>query len=293
MLVGYAVGGPSDAIARIMADRMKASLGQPVIIENVTGAAGSLAVGRGARAASDGYTLVLGDWSTHVVNAAMYDLQYDVVKDFEPVSLLPSAPQIIATPNSVEAKDLKQLVELIKADPTKISYGMSGYGSPSHVSGVLLQNLTGAKFQLVPYRGAALVMNDLLSGTIQVSMFPVTVALPQVRAGKARAYAITAAKRSAAAPDIPTVDEAGLPGFHISLWWGLWMPKGTPKEVVAKVNTAVMETLADPATQRRIADLGLDIPTREQQRPEALASYQKQEIAKWWPIVKAANLRGQ
>jgi tripartite-type tricarboxylate transporter receptor subunit TctC len=276
-----------------MADRMKASLGQPVIIENVTGAAGSLAVGRGARAASDGYTLVLGDWSTHVVNAAMYDLQYDVVKDFEPVSLLPSAPQIIATPNSVEAKDLKQLVELIKADPTKISYGMSGYGSPSHVSGVLLQNLTGAKFQLVPYRGAALVMNDLLSGTIQVSMFPVTVALPQVRAGKARAYAITAAKRSAAAPDIPTVDEAGLPGFHISLWWGLWMPKGTPKEVVAKVNTAVMETLADPATQRRIADLGLDIPTREQQTPEALASYQKQEIAKWWPIVKAANLRGQ
>jgi len=293
MLVGYAVGGPSDAIARIMADRMKVSLGQPIIIENVTGAAGSLAVARGARAAPDGYTLVLGDWSTHVVNAAMYDLQYDVVRDFEPVSLLPSAPQIIAASNSVPAKDLKGLIEWIKADPAKVSYGMSGYGSPSHVSGVLLQNLTAAKFQLVPYRGAALVMNDLLAGTVQVSMFPVTVALPQVRAGNVRAYAITAAKRSVAAPDIPTVDEAGLPGFHISLWWGLWMPKGTPKEVVHKVNAAVMDALADPATQKRIADQGLDIPRREQQSAEALATYQKQEIEKWWPIVKAANLRGQ
>src|SRR5476651_1143926 len=183
MLVGYAVGGPSDTIARIMADRMKAALGQPVIIENVTGAAGSLAVGRGARAAPDGYTLVMGDWSTHVVNAAMYDLQYDVVRDFEPVSLLPSAPQIIVTPNAVPATNLKELIAWIKADPSKVSYGTSGHGSPSHVSGVLLQNVTGAKFQLVPYRGAALVMQDMVANTIQLSMFPVTVALPQVRAG--------------------------------------------------------------------------------------------------------------
>ncbi|AMN42074.1 Bug family tripartite tricarboxylate transporter substrate binding protein [Rhodoplanes sp. Z2-YC6860] len=293
MLVGYAVGGPSDTIARIMADRMKVSLGQPVIIENVTGAAGSIAVARGARAPHDGYTIVMGDWSTHVVNAAMYDLQYDVVKDFEPVSLLPSAPQIIASPNAVPAKSLKDLIAWIKADPTKISYGMSGLGSPSHVSGVLLQNVTGAKFQLVPYRGAALVMNDLLANTIQFSMFPVTVALPQVRAGAIRAYAITAGQRSVSAPDIPTVDEAGLPDFHISLWWGLWMPKGTPRDIIAKVNAAVVDTLADPATQKRIADQGLDIPPREQQTPQALAAYQKAEIEKWWPIVKAANIKAQ
>ena len=209
LLVGYAVGGPSDTIARIMADRMKVTLGQPVIIENVTGAAGSIAVARGARSPHDGYTIVMGDWSTHVVNAAMYDLQYDVVKDFEPVSLLPSAPQIIASPNSVPAKNLKDLIAWIKADPTKVAYGMSGLGSPSHVSGVLLQNVTGAKFQLVPYRGAALVMNDLLAGTLQLSMFPVTVALPQLRAGGVRAYAITAGQRSVGPPVRPARRASG------------------------------------------------------------------------------------
>jgi tripartite-type tricarboxylate transporter receptor subunit TctC len=293
MLVGYAVGGPSDTIARIMADRMKASLGQPVVVENVTGAAGSIAVGRGARAAADGYTLVMGDWSTHVVNAAMYDLQYDVVRDFEPVSLLPSAPQIIVTPNAVPAKNLQELLAWIKADPSKVSYGTSGHGSPSHVSGVLLQNVTGAKFQLVPYRGAALVMQDMVAGTIQLSMFPVTVALPQVKAGHARSYAITAPKRSAAAPDIPSVDEAGLPNFHISLWWGFWMPKGTPRDIVARVNAAVAETLADPAVQKRVADQGLDMPAPDQRTPEALAAYQKAEIEKWWPIIRSANIRAQ
>jgi tripartite-type tricarboxylate transporter receptor subunit TctC len=272
---------------------MKTALGQPVIVENVTGAAGSLAVGRGARSAPDGYTLVLGDWSTHVVNPAMYDLQYDVVKDFEPVSLLPSAPQIILTPNSVPATNLAGLLEWIKANPEKVSYGTAGHGSPSHVSGVLLQNVLGAKFQLVPYRGAALVMQDMIAGTIHISMFPVTVALPQARAGQARPYAITGLKRSAAAPDIPTVDEAGLPNFHISLWWGFWMPKGTPKEIVARMNAAVVEALADPAVQKRIADQGLDLPGRDQQSPEALAAYQKAEIDKWWPIIKAANIRGQ
>ena len=293
MLVGYAVGGPSDTIARIMADRMKVALGQPVVVENVTGAAGSIAVGRGARAAADGYTLVMGDWSTHVVNGAMYDLQYDVVRDFEPVSLLPSAPQIIVTPNAVPARDLKDLLAWIKADPGKVSYGTSGHGSPSHVSGVLLQNVTGAKFQLVPYRGAALVMQDMVAGTIQMSMFPVTVALPQVKAGHARAYAITAPGRSAAAPDIPSVDEAGLPNFHISLWWGFWMPKGTPGDIVARVNAAVVETLADPAVQKRVADQGLDMPAPGQRTPQALAAYQKAEIEKWWPIIKSANIRGQ
>jgi tripartite-type tricarboxylate transporter receptor subunit TctC len=293
MLVGYAVGGPSDAIARIMADRMKVTLGQPLIVENVTGAAGSLAVGRTARAAPDGYTLGMGDWSTHVVNPAMYDLQYDVVKDFDPVSLLPSAPQIIVTPNSVPATNLKELITWIKTNADKVSYGTSGHGSPSHVSGVLLKNVTGAQFQLVPYRGAALVMQDMMTGAIQLSMFPVTVALPQVRAGLARAYAITASNRSIAAPEIPTTDESGLPAFHISLWWGFWMPKGTPKDITAKVNAAVVEALSDPVTRKRIAEQGLDIPPRDQQTPEALAAYQKAEIEKWWPVIKAANIRAQ
>ena len=293
MLVGYAVGGPSDTIARIMADRMKVALGQPVIVENVTGAAGSLAVGRAARAAPDGYTLGMGDWSTHVVNPAIYDLQYDVVRDFEPVSRLPSAPQIIVTANAIPAANLKELLAWIKANPDKVSYGTSGVGSPSHVSGVLLQNVTGAKFQLVPYRGAALVMQDMVAGTIQLSMFPVTVALPQVKAGHARSYAITSPKRSAAAPEIPSVDEAGLPNFHISLWWGFWMPKGTPSDIVARVNAAVAETLNDPAVQKRVADQGLDMPAPGQRTPQALASWQKAEIEKWWPIIKSANIRGQ
>jgi tripartite-type tricarboxylate transporter receptor subunit TctC len=190
MLVGYGVGGPSDTIARIVADRMKAALGQPIVVENVTGAAGSIGVGRLARAAPDGYTIGLGDWSTHCVNAAMYNLPYDVVKDFAPISLFPSAPQIIVTKNVVPAKNLTELLAWLKTNQSKVSYGTSGVGSPSHVSGLLLQKVTGAKFQLVPYRGAAQVMTDMIAGQIDLSMFPATVALQQLRAGNARAYAV-------------------------------------------------------------------------------------------------------
>ena len=228
MVVGYGVGGPSDTIARIIAERMKPALGQPIVVENITGAAGSIGMGRLARAMSDGYTIGLGDWSTLCVNAAMYNLPYDVVKDFAPISLLPNAPQIIVTKNVVPAKDLTELLAWLKANQSKISYGTSGIGSPSHVSGVLLQNVTGANFPLVPYRGAGQVMTDMVAGQIDLSMFPATVALQQMRAGNARAYAVTSKTRIPAAPEIPTVDEAGLPGFYISLWWGLWAPKGTP-----------------------------------------------------------------
>ena len=293
MVVGYGVGGPSDTIARIVAERMKPALGQPIVIENITGAAGSIGVGRVARAAPDGYTIGLGDWSTLCVNGAMYNLPYDVVKDFAPISLLPNAPQIIVTKNVVPAKNLMELLAWLKSNQDKVSYGTSGLGSPSHVSGVLLQNVTGAKFQLVPYRGAAQVMTDMISGQIDLSMFPATVALQQLRAGNARAYAVTARTRIAAAPEIPTVDEAGLPGFYISLWWGLWAPKGASNNVIAKLNAAVVEALADPAVQARIADQGLAIPPPEQQTPEALAAFQKAEIEKWWPIVKAANIKGE
>ena len=293
MLVGYAVGGPSDTIARIMADRMKVALGQPVIIENVTGAAGSLAVGRGARAAPDGYTLVMGDWSTHVVNAAMYDLQYDVVRDFEPVSLLPSAPQIIVTPNSVPATNLKELIAWIKANAEQ---GQLRHLRPRQP--VACQRRAAAKRHRCEIPAGALSRRgagDAGHGREHDPDFDVSGdgrAAAGAR-GHARAYAITAPKRSAAAPDIPTVDEAGLPGFHISLWWGFWMPKGTPKDIIARLNAAVVETLADPATQKRIADQGLDSPARDQQTPEALAAYQKAEIEKWWPIVKAANIKAQ
>jgi len=293
MVVGYSVGGPSDTIARIIAERMKSALGQPVVIENITGAAGSIGVGRLARAAPDGYTIGLGDWSTLCVNAAMYNLQYDVVKDFAPISMLPSAPQIIVTKDVVPAKNLSELLAWIKTNQSKVSYGTSGLGSPSHVSGVLLQNVTGAKFQLVPYRGAGQVMTDMISGQIDLSMFPATVALQQVRAGKVRSYAVTAKTRIPAAPEIPTVDEAGLPGFYISLWWGLWVPKGGSNDVIARLNAAVVETLADPAVRARIADQGLEIPPRDQQTPEALGAFQKAEIEKWWPIVKAAGIKGE
>jgi tripartite-type tricarboxylate transporter receptor subunit TctC len=293
MVVGYGVGGPSDTIARIVAERMKSVLGQPIVIENITGAAGSIGVGRVARAAPDGYTIGLGDWSTHCVNGAMYNLPYDVVKDFAPISLLPNAPQIIVTKNVVSAKNLMELLAWLKTNQDKVSYGTSGLGSPSHVSGVLLQNVTGARFQLVPYRGAAQVMTDMISGQIDLSMFPATVALQQLRAGNARAYAVTARARIPVAPEIPTVDEAGLNGFYISLWWGLWAPKGAPNSVIAKLKAAVVEALADPAVQARIADQGLAIPPREQQTPEALAAFQKAEIEKWWPIVKAANIKGE
>jgi tripartite-type tricarboxylate transporter receptor subunit TctC len=250
-------------------------------------------VGRLARPAPDGYTIGLGDWSTLCVNAAMYNLPYDVVKDFAPISLLPNAPQIIVTKNVVPAKNLTELIAWLKTNHSKVSYGTSGVGSPSHVSGVLLQNVTGTKFQLVPYRGAAQVMTDMIAGQIDLSMFPATVALQQLRAGNARAYAVTTGARIPAAPEIPTVDEAGLPGFYISLWWGLWAPKGTPNAIIAKLNTAVKETLADPMVRARSAEQGLDIPPRDQQTPDALAAFQKAEIEKWWPIVKEAGIKGE
>jgi tripartite-type tricarboxylate transporter receptor subunit TctC len=293
LVVGYGVGGPSDTIARIVAERMKSALGQPVVIENITGAAGSIGVGRVARATPDGYTIGLGDWSTLCVNGAMYNLPYDVVKDFAPISMLPSAPQIIVTKNVVPAKNLTELLAWLKTNQDKVSYGTSGIGSPSHVSGVLLKSITGAKFQLVPYRGAAQVMSDMISGQIDLSMFPATVALQQLRTGNTRAHAVTAGTRIPAAPEIPTVDEAGLPGFYISLWFGLWAPKGVANDVVGKLNGAVVEALADPAVRARIADQGFDIPARDQQTPAALAAFQKAEIEKWWPIVKEANIKGE
>jgi tripartite-type tricarboxylate transporter receptor subunit TctC len=293
MVVPYAAGGPTDTIARIMAERMRALLGQTVLVENTTGAAGTLGVGRVARAAPDGYTIGIGHWGTHVVNPAIYTLQYDTLKDFEPVAMIATNPQIIVAKKAIPAKDLKELVAWLKANSRTATQGTAGHGSGSHLSGVYFQNITGTQFQFVPYRGAGPAMQDLVAGQIDIMIDQAANSLPQVRAGTIKAYAVTEKTRLAAAPDIPTVDEAGVPGLHISIWHALWMPKGTPKDIMAKLNAAVMDALADVNVRARLAELGQEIPPRDMQTPEALAEYHKAEIEKWWPIIKAANIKAE
>ena len=291
LVVSYPAGGPTDAIGRIMAEGLRASLRQTLIIENVAGAAGSVGTGRVARAAPDGYTLIFGNWASHVVNGAVYSLQYDVLNDFEPVSLIATQPMVIVARKTLPATDLKELVAWLKANPDKASAGGAGAGSANHVATVFFQKQTGTRFQSVPYRGGAIAMQDLLAGQIDLIFDLAASAVPLARAGSIKALAVMAGSRLAAAPDIPTVDEAGLPGLHVSLWNALWAPKGTPKDIVAKLNTAVVESLADPTTRKRLTDLGQDIPPRDQQTPEALNAYHKAEIEKWWPIIKAANIK--
>ena len=272
MVVPFAAGGGADVIGRILIDRMRVSLGQPVIIENVSGANGSIGVGRVARAAPDGYTLVIGNWQTHVANGAVYPLQYDLLNDLEPISLIVSNPLLIAAKKTMPANQLGALVAWLKANLEKASLGTSGVGSVGHVSGIFFQNITGTRFQFVPYRGAGLVMQDLIAGQIDMMIETPAISLPQLRAGSIKVYAVAAESRLAAAPDIPTVDEAGLPGFYFSSWTGLWSPKGTPKNVIMKLNAATVDALAAPAVRSRLADLGPEIFPREQQTPEALAT---------------------
>jgi tripartite-type tricarboxylate transporter receptor subunit TctC len=293
IVVPFAPGGPTDVIARTLAQPMTASLGQSVVIQNVAGANGNIGVGQVARAAPDGYTLSIGHWSTHVVNGAVYPLPYDLSKDFEPIALIASNSYLIVAKNAVPANDLTGFIAWLKANPDKAFEGTAGAGSPQHVGGVFFQKATGTRFQFVPYRGAAPAMQALVAGEIDLIVDDPTSSLPQVRAGRIKAFAVTAKTRLAAAPDIPTVDEAGLPGFYFSRWHALWAPRGTPKDVIVKLNAAVVGALADPAVLSRLADLGQEIFPREQQTPEALANYHKAEIDKWWPIIKAAGIKAE
>jgi tripartite-type tricarboxylate transporter receptor subunit TctC len=287
----FAAGGPVDAVARIMSAPMSKTLGQPVLVDYAVGAAGTLGVGRVARASPDGYTLSIGHWSTHVINAAIYPLSYDVLKDLEPVGMICANPLMVVARSSFPAKDLGELIAWLKANPDKASIGTAGVGSGSHMGGVYFQSATGTKAQYIPYKGTGPAMQDLLAGRIDFMVDQASNSLPQVRAGKIKAYAVTAKTRLSAAPEIPTVDEAGLPGLYVSVWFGIWAPKGTPRDAVAKLNAAMVSALADPAVRQRLSDLGQEITPREQQTPDALAAFHKAETEKWWPLVKAAGIK--
>jgi tripartite-type tricarboxylate transporter receptor subunit TctC len=291
VIVPFSAGGPSDAMARILAERMKATLGETVLVENVTGAGGSVGVGRAVRSPPDGYTISFGHLGTHVANGAIYKLGYDLVTDLEPVALLPSNPMIIVSKKEVPATSLKEFLAWLKAQPSPPTAGTAGAGSGSHIAGLYFENVAGIKLQYVPYRGTGPAMNDLVAGQIDLIVDQTSNSLPQVRAGNIRAYAITDSKRVESASDIPTVDEAGLPGFHMTLWSGLWVPKDTPKDVVAKLNAAAVDALSDPAVRKQLENLGLQMPPKDKLTPEALGAWQKAEIAKWWPMIKAANVK--
>jgi tripartite-type tricarboxylate transporter receptor subunit TctC len=293
LVVPLGVGGSTDVIARIMAEGMRQVLGQTIVVENTTGAGGTIGVGRVARAAPDGYTLGIGQWGTNVASGAIYPLQFDLVKDFEPVGLIATQPFLIVSKKDVPAKNLKELIAWLKANEGKTSQGNSGVGTPSHVGGLLLQKAIGVSPTMVPFRGAGQSSQGLVAGQIDVMLDTPAVSMPQVRGGTIKAYAVTAPKRLAVAPEIPTTDEAGLPGFYFTFWHAFWVPKGTPKDVVAKLNDALVKTLADPATRERLTNIAQDIFPKDQQTPEALAAYHRAEIDKWWPIIKAAGITPQ
>jgi tripartite-type tricarboxylate transporter receptor subunit TctC len=293
MIVPFPPGGLTDVVARIVVEGMRGALGQPVIIENVGGASGSIGTGRVARAAPDGYTVVLGIWNTHVANAVTYALQYDVVNDFEPVALLADAPMLLVAKKAVPANDVKELIAWLKANPNKSSMGTVGSGSPPHLLGLLVQQQTGTQFGLVAYRGAGPLIQDLVAGHIDMTFANPATAMPQVRAGNIKALALTGKNRLAMAPEVATVGEAGLPELQISLWAGLFAPKGTPKPIIARLNAAAAGVFADPTVRQKLTDQGIEIPPPDQQTPDALAAYQKSEINRWWPIIKAAGIKGE
>jgi tripartite-type tricarboxylate transporter receptor subunit TctC len=290
LVVPFPPGGSTDVAARIMAEHMRSRLGQPVVIENVGGAGGSIAVGRVARAAPDGYTIDIGQWDTHV-GSIIYKLDYDLQKDFEPIGLISNNPQLMVAKKDLPADSLKSLVSWMKANPGKINF--VNQNAAANVTGVLFEKLTGQKVQFIPYRGAGPAMTDLVSGQVDLLVVQGAVALPQIRAAKIKAIANLSPQRSESMPDIPTSDEGGVPGLYMSGWFGLFAPKGTPKNVIATLNSAMVQALAEPTVRARFSELGLDVASREQQTPEGLAAFQKAEIEKWWPIIKESGIQAQ
>jgi tripartite-type tricarboxylate transporter receptor subunit TctC len=293
MVAPLGVGGSTDIIGRIMADAMGRQLGQNIIVENTTGAGGTIGEGRVAHAAPDGYTIAIGQWGTNAANGAIYKLNYDLMKDFEPIGLIATQPFFIASRKDLPANNLRELAAWLKKNGDKTNEGHSGIGSPSHVAGLLLQQAIGTKWTMVPYRGAGEASQALLAGQIDLLLVTPAVGAAQMKAGQIKVYAVTAPQRIKTAPDVPTTDEAGLPGYYFSFWHALWAPKGTPKPIIDKLNDALRKALADPATHKRLVDLAQDIFSPDQQTPEALRKFQQAEIDKWWPIIRAANIKAQ
>ena len=293
MVVPFPTGGATTLLARILAERMKTELGQTVVIENVGGAGGSIGVARVARAAPDGYTLVFGNWASNVGSGAVYPVDYDLIKDFAPVARVADTPLWVVTRKDFPAQGFKELVAWLKANPGKATAATVGPGSGSHLCGIYLQNTLGVRMQFVPYRGGAPANQDLIAGNVDLMCDMSSNSLPFERAGQIKALAVMAKQRWFGAPEVPTVDEMGVPGIYVSFWHGLWAPQGTPADVVAKLNGAVVDALADAAVRKRFADQGQEIPPRDQQTPQALAAYQKADIEKWWPMIKAAGIKGE
>ena len=290
LVVPFAAGGPTDTIGRILAERMGRSLGQAVVVENIAGAGGTIANNHVLKAAPDGYTIMIGHLGTHVLVQAVQGLNVDYVNDFEPISLVATNPEVILTRKDAPPKNLQELVAWVKANPGKITFGSGGAGTPSHVMAAQFSQLV-APLNIVHYKGSGPAMQDVVAGHVDMSFDQAATGLAFARSGQVRAFAVTARSRLASAPDIPTVDEAGLPGFYMSIWHALWAPKGTPRDVILKLNGAVRDALADPVIRKRLGDMGQEIPPVEQQTPEALRALHKAEVEKWHPVIKAANIR--
>ena len=291
MIVPFPAGGATDTLARFLGERLTAELKQPVVIENVGGAAGSLGVGRAVRASPDGYTLSIGTSTTHMLTGGLYALPFDLLRDLEPIILIGSEPLLIVGRKDLPADDLKQLIAWLKANPDKASVGIAGVGATGHLAGIALQKETGTKFKFVPYRGNGPAMQDLVAGQIDAMIEPASNFRALVGAGSIKTFAVTSKVRSPSWPNIPTADEAGLPGYSASLWYGLWVPKGTPKDIVAKLNATMVQILASPQVMQRFAELGIQVSPPAQQSPEALRAWQKEEAERWWPIIKASGVK--